>query len=272
MLCASIGTLSQLFPDNPNSPPQNVAQKVMRWEPLLFGGGQSRQETEADVGARPGVKYRRSGKLGGDAVIEIHKLLPTIVLCVSLTPVALAAEPLGRITGVGGIFFKSKDPKALMAWYRDVLGIKLEAWGGAVLTYDAAKHPPAVIVNAFDQATDYMAPSKREFMIDFAVDDLSAFLDRLKAKGVTVLARDDSDPTANSPGSLIPMEPRSNCGSQSRRRNRRRNSACEADLVGRTYLMPLWRRASAIPARFLDRGTCRNRVRGSLSSSTRKCS
>jgi predicted enzyme related to lactoylglutathione lyase len=106
----------------------------------------------------------------------------------------LAAEPRGRITGVGGIFFKSKDPKALMAWYRDVLGIKLEAWGGAALRYDAPRHPPVVIFNAFDRNTDYMAPSTREFMIDFAVDDLAAFLDRLKGKGVTVLKRDDSDP------------------------------------------------------------------------------
>jgi predicted enzyme related to lactoylglutathione lyase len=126
---------------------------------------------------------------------DIRKLLPIIALCASLTSVALAAEPAGRITGVGGIFFRSKDPKALMAWYRDVLGIKLEAWGGAALAYDAPKHPPAVILNAFGQATRYMDPSKREFMIDFAVDDLSAFLDRLKAKGVTVLARDDSDPS-----------------------------------------------------------------------------
>jgi predicted enzyme related to lactoylglutathione lyase len=51
-----------------------------------------------------------------------------------------------------------------------------------------------VILNAFDRNTDYMAPSTREFMIDFAVDDLTAFLDRLKGKGVTVLKRDDSDP------------------------------------------------------------------------------
>ena len=130
-----------------------------------------------------------------DAVTDIRRLLPIIALCASLMPVALAAEPQGRITGVGGIFFKSKDPKALMAWYRDVLGIKLEAWGGAAMPYDAPKHPPAVIVNAFDQATDYMDPSKREFMLDFAVDDLSAFLNRLKAKGVAVLKRDDSDPS-----------------------------------------------------------------------------
>jgi predicted enzyme related to lactoylglutathione lyase len=133
-----------------------------------------------------------------DAVTDIRRLFSTIALCAAaLAPVAIAAEPPGRITGVGGIFFKSKDPKALMAWYRDVLGIKVEPWGGAVMVYDAPKHPPAVIVNAFGAATDYMDPSKREFMINFAVDDLSAFIARLKAKGVAVLKRDDSDPSGN---------------------------------------------------------------------------
>lgn len=127
----------------------------------------------------------------------IRLLLSAIILCAGAAPIADAAEPAGRITGIGGIFFKSKDPKALMAWYRDVLGIKLEAWGGAALAYDAPQHPPAVIVNAFSQKTRYMDPSTREFMIDFAVDDLDAFIDRLKAKGVSILARDDSDPSGS---------------------------------------------------------------------------
>ncbi|WP_245647735.1 VOC family protein [Novosphingobium lentum] len=130
---------------------------------------------------------------------QLHSLLAAMALMAAITPVTAIADPvanpIGRITGVGGVFFRSKDPKALMAWYRDVLGIKLESWGGAVMPYDAPGHPPAVIVNAFDQATDYMDPSKREFMLNFAVDDLSAFLDRLKAKGVTVLKREDSDPS-----------------------------------------------------------------------------
>lgn len=107
---------------------------------------------------------------------------------------AIHAETIGRITGVGGIFLKSKDPKALALWYRDVLGIPLEPWGGARLRYDAPGHPPAVIWNAFPSTTDYMGPSTREFMIDFAVDDLDAYLTRLRAKGVVVLKRDDADP------------------------------------------------------------------------------
>lgn len=121
--------------------------------------------------------------------------IPALMLGASLAVAAPAAEPAGHITGVGGIFFRSKDPKALMAWYRDVLGIKVEDWGGVVMAYDAPRHPPVLTLNALKTATHYMDPSTREFMIDFAVDDLSAFLDRLKAKGVPVLKRDDSDPS-----------------------------------------------------------------------------
>lgn len=101
---------------------------------------------------------------------------------------------MGRITGVGGIFFRSKDPKALAAWYRDVLGMPVQDWGGAMLAYDAPGHPPALIWSPFPDKTDYMAPSTREFMVNFAVDDLDAFLARIAAKGVTPIKRDDKDP------------------------------------------------------------------------------
>jgi catechol 2,3-dioxygenase-like lactoylglutathione lyase family enzyme len=100
----------------------------------------------------------------------------------------------GHITGVGGIFFKSKDPKQLSAWYRDVLGLKVEDWGGAMLSYTAPQHPPAVVWSPFAETTDYMAPSTREFMVNFAVDDLDALLAKLAAKHVTILKRDETDP------------------------------------------------------------------------------
>jgi catechol 2,3-dioxygenase-like lactoylglutathione lyase family enzyme len=106
-----------------------------------------------------------------------------------------ASDVPGRITGIGGVFVVSKNPKALAAWYRDVLGISLEQWGGATFRYDATGHPPVAVWNAFPEGESYLAPSRREFMLDFAVDDLDAFLTRLKAKGVTILKRDDSDPT-----------------------------------------------------------------------------
>jgi catechol 2,3-dioxygenase-like lactoylglutathione lyase family enzyme len=119
---------------------------------------------------------------------------PALALALGLCT-TIHAETVGHITGVGGIFLKSKDPKALARWYRDVLGIPLEPWGGAILKYDAPGHPPALTWNAFPSTTDYMAPSTREFMIDFAVDDLDAFLARLKEKGVTVLKTEDGGPT-----------------------------------------------------------------------------
>jgi len=112
-----------------------------------------------------------------------------------LSPPDVRADPAGRITGVGGIFVRSKDPKALARWYRDVLGVSVEPWGGAMLRYDAPGHPPLVVWSPLPQSTDYMAPSTREFMIDFAVDDLDAFLRKLAAKGVAVIKRDDSDPS-----------------------------------------------------------------------------
>ncbi|HEY6577958.1 MAG TPA: VOC family protein [Rhizomicrobium sp.] len=105
------------------------------------------------------------------------------------------AQPAGRITGVGGIFVTSSDPKALAAWYRDVLGISLEPWGGATLHYDAPGHPAVLAWNALHTGSNYLAPSKRDFMLDFAVDDMDAFTARLKARGVVILKQDDSDPS-----------------------------------------------------------------------------
>ncbi len=121
------------------------------------------------------------------------------VLCLGMMTLAgpghvAAAEGAGRITGVGGVFFKAKDPKALVAWYRDVLGLPVAAWGGAKLAYDAPLHPPALAWRPFPAATTHFAPSTAEFMINYAVDDMEALLARLSAKGVTILKRVDDDP------------------------------------------------------------------------------
>ncbi len=103
------------------------------------------------------------------------------------------AEQAGHVTGVGGIFVKSKDPEALARWYREALGLDIASWGGAVLPYDAPGHPPKVSWMAFPVTTDHMNPSTREFMINFAVDDMDAIVARLAARGVPVLERDEDD-------------------------------------------------------------------------------
>jgi predicted enzyme related to lactoylglutathione lyase len=120
-----------------------------------------------------------------------------LIACVAIgsLPASVRAQPAGRITGVGGVFVTSPDPKALATWYRDVLGIEVQPWGGAVLHYDAPGHPPVLAWNALPQNSRYLTPSKREFMIDFAVDDLDAFVARLKAKGVAILKQEDAGPS-----------------------------------------------------------------------------
>ena len=125
---------------------------------------------------------------------SIKRIVAAVTLAALLSPTIVQAQAVGRITGVGGIFVTSKDPKALTAWYRDVLGIPMEQWGGALMRYDAPGHPPILLWSAFPPNADEFAASKRDFMINFAVDDLAAFLTRLQKKGVKILKRDDTDP------------------------------------------------------------------------------
>ena len=114
-------------------------------------------------------------------------------VALTMEGVVMAEQP-GHVTGVGGVFVKSKDPKALAQWYRAVLGLDVKPWGGAAVPFDAPGHPPKVSRTAFPETGDYMSPSTREFMINFAVDDMDAIVARLTARGVPILKRDDSDP------------------------------------------------------------------------------
>jgi predicted enzyme related to lactoylglutathione lyase len=93
---------------------------------------------------------------------------------------------MAKVLGIGGIFFKSKDPAALAQWYKDVLGLEINDWGGAFLTPEAmAAHPGAGAVFApFKQDTTYFEPSTKDFMINLAVDDLEAMLANCAKHGV----------------------------------------------------------------------------------------
>src|SRR5262245_41892778 len=98
---------------------------------------------------------------------------------------------MAKVIGIGGVFFKSRDRVALRAWYRDVLGLELEDWGGAVVANEGKGF---AVWNAFEANTEYFAPSTREFMINFRVDDLAGMLARLRERGAQVLdRREDSE-------------------------------------------------------------------------------
>lgn len=98
-----------------------------------------------------------------------------------------------RVTGVGGIFFKSADPKALGAWYRAHLGLDVADWGGAVFQWGGADSDPGTTLwSPFEQGTDYMAPSTASFMINFRVADLDALLAALRSEGCNVVDRTEA--------------------------------------------------------------------------------
>ena len=87
---------------------------------------------------------------------------------------------MNRVQGIGGIFFKAKDPEALREWYRRHLGIKLEEWGGAVMFTNAGeKNPGYQIWSIFDSTTAYFEPGNATFMINYRVDDLKALFGKL---------------------------------------------------------------------------------------------
>ena len=82
-----------------------------------------------------------------------------------------------RVTGIGGIFFKAKDPVALRAWYKTHLGIDVQEWGGAAFRWtDAAGNPTkgTTIWSIGGAGGDYFAPSTSSFMVNYRVDDLHA--------------------------------------------------------------------------------------------------
>jgi predicted enzyme related to lactoylglutathione lyase len=102
-----------------------------------------------------------------------------------------------RVTGIGGIFFKAKDPKALAAWYKQHLGIDVQDWGGAAFSWtDAAGTPvggtTAWSIGAAD--SDHYAPSTSSFMVNYRVEDLAGLLQALRQEGCKVLEKtDDSE-------------------------------------------------------------------------------
>ncbi|GAB1597077.1 VOC family protein [Lysobacter claricitrinus] len=100
-----------------------------------------------------------------------------------------------RVTGIGGIFFKAKDPAALAAWYREHLGLDVQDWGGAQLAWGTPANPTgSTLWTPFAADTRHFEPSTAAFMVNFRVRDLVALLAALRAEGCNVMDKmDDSE-------------------------------------------------------------------------------
>jgi predicted enzyme related to lactoylglutathione lyase len=99
-----------------------------------------------------------------------------------------------RVTGIGGVFFKAKDPEKLKAWYREHLGIESESWGAVFHWRDDPRSADASTAwSVFTEETKYFAPSTQPFMINYRVADLGALLEQLRAEGVEVDPKSGED-------------------------------------------------------------------------------
>ena len=97
-----------------------------------------------------------------------------------------------RVTGIGGIFFKAKDPAALVAWYKDHLGLDVTDWGGVIFEWGGPGSEKGMTIwSAFKGDTTHFEPGTGSFMINFRVADLHALLAALKAEGCNVVDRTD---------------------------------------------------------------------------------
>jgi predicted enzyme related to lactoylglutathione lyase len=94
-----------------------------------------------------------------------------------------------KVTGIGGIFFKCDDPKKMKEWYKTHLGFNTNEYGASFEWREAsdATKKGSTQWAPFAQTTKYFEPSKKDFMINFRVDNLEALVEDLKKEGVTVV-------------------------------------------------------------------------------------
>ena len=92
-----------------------------------------------------------------------------------------------RVTGIGGLFFKTKDPKSSKDWYKKHLGFNTDDYGSTFWWKDKDDKDCSTQWSPFKDDTTYFQPSKKDFMFNYRVEDLEALLKVLKTEGVTIV-------------------------------------------------------------------------------------
>ena len=99
---------------------------------------------------------------------------------------------MAKVLGVGGVFFRSRDPEALGAWYQKWLGVPVNPPYGASFEPSSMPAGGYTVWAPFKEATDYFDPSKRELMVNLAVDDLDGALEQVREGGAEVVGEIES--------------------------------------------------------------------------------
>lgn len=99
-----------------------------------------------------------------------------------------------KVTGIGGIFFKCKDPKKMKEWYQQHLGLNTNPYGASFEWYEQpdSAHKASTQWTPFAENSKYFEPSTKDFMINYRVENLEALVEELKKEGVTVVDKIES--------------------------------------------------------------------------------
>lgn len=94
-----------------------------------------------------------------------------------------------RVTGIGGIFFKTDDPEQTKTWYKKHLGINSGPYGGTFEWRHASEKDKKGFTawSPFSENSDYFDPSEKEFMVNYRVENLEKLLEVLEEEGVQVV-------------------------------------------------------------------------------------
>lgn len=98
-------------------------------------------------------------------------------------------QPAKKVTGIGGIFFKCKDPKKIREWYQTNLGLKTNQYGSVFEWYQGADSTKKGFTqwSPFKETTKYFEPSTKDFMINYRVENIQLLVNELKKNGVTIV-------------------------------------------------------------------------------------
>lgn len=101
----------------------------------------------------------------------------------------IMSELTPKVTGIGGIFFRSTNPQEIMEWYGKNLGLAIDDYGSP-FEFRNANHPEEINYlrwSPFEEGSEYFAPSEKEFMINYRVQNIEGLVKRLKESGVTIV-------------------------------------------------------------------------------------
>ena len=93
-----------------------------------------------------------------------------------------------KVTGIGGIFFKCRNPAQMREWYKTHLGLDTDKYGTTFVWWQGADSTKRGYTqwSPFSEKTKYFEPSAKDFMINYRVENLTALVDQLKMEGVTI--------------------------------------------------------------------------------------